>query len=83
MYFAIGDKSIAPIIYLKENNCAVIANEYEEIENQLRKLIENPKMIQQYSRNSFECGKKNHNETIIKKVFVETFLKATDFCVKE
>ena len=76
--FAIGDKSIAPIIYLKENNCAVIANEYEEIENQLRKLIENPKIIQQYSRNSFECGKKNHNEKNIRNIFIQTFIKATN-----
>lgn len=76
--FAIGDRTIAPIIYLKENNCAIIANEYEEIEDQLRKLVDNPKMIQRYSRNAFECGKKNHNEKDIRKVFIQTFLKATN-----
>lgn len=81
--FAIGDRTIAPIIYLKENNCAIIANEYEEIEDQLRKLVENPKMIQQYSRNSFECGKKNHNEKDIRKVFIQTFLKATNYKKKQ
>lgn len=81
--FAIGDRTIAPIIYLKENNCAIIANEYEEIEDQLRKLVENPKMIQQYSRNAFECGKKNHNEKDIRKVFIQTFLKATNYKKKQ
>jgi len=73
--FAIGDKSIAPIVYLKENNCAIIVSEYEEIEGQLRGLIENPEKIKEYSRNAFECGRKNHNETDIKKVFIETFCK--------
>ena len=81
--FAIGDKSIAPIIYLKENNCAIIVNEYEEIEGQLRYLVENPEKIVEYSRNAFECGKRNHNEIDIKKVFVETFFKATASGVKE
>lgn len=74
--FAIGDRSIAPMIYLKENNCAVIVNEYDEIESKLRMLIEHPEEIEKYSKNAFECGKKNHNERDIKKIFIDTFLKA-------
>lgn len=74
--FAIGDKTIAPIAYLKENNCAIIVNEYNEIEGKLRELIEHPEKILEYSRNAFECGKRKHNEKDIKKVFVETFCKA-------
>lgn len=77
--FAIGDRTIAPIIYLKENNCAIIVNEYKEIEGNLRKLVENPKLIQQYSKNAFECGKKNHNEKDIREIFIQTFLKAANY----
>ena len=80
--FAIGDKSIAPIIYLKENNCAIIVNEYEEIEGQLKYLIENPEKIVEYGRNAFECGRKNHNETNIRKIFIETFYKAANYDTK-
>ena len=76
--FAIGDKAIAPIIYLRDNNCAIIANEYDEIEGKLRGLIEHPEKIEAYSRNAFECGRKNHNEKDIKKIFVETFCKAAE-----
>ena len=54
----------------------VIANEYDEIAPQLRKIIENPEMIKDYSRKAFDCGKKNHNENDIKKIFVETFVNA-------
>ena len=75
--FAIGDKSIAPIIYLRENDCAIIANEYSEIEERLRSLIDAPERIDEYSRKAYECGMKNHNAKDIEKVFVETFVKAT------
>lgn len=77
--FAIGDKNIAPIIYLRENNSAIIANEYNEIEELLANLIEHPEKIKEYSRNAFECGKRNHNERDIKKIFVDTFCKAAKF----
>ena len=76
--FAIGDESIAPIIYLRENDCAVIANEYEEIAPQLKKLLENPEKIKEYGKKAFECGKKNHNEKDIKRIFIETFVKALE-----
>ena len=76
--FAIGDKTIAPIIYLRENNCAVIANEYSEIEERLRFIIENPEKISEYSRKAFECGLKNHNAKDIEKIFVSTFIRAAN-----
>ena len=74
--FAIGDKTIAPIIYLSDNDCAVIANEYDEIENRLTELIGNPELISEYSKKAFDTGKKNHNEEEIKKVFVDAFIRA-------
>ena len=74
--FAIGDKTIAPIIYLRDNDCAVIANEYGEIENKLTELIGNPTLISEYSKKAFDTGKKNHNEKDIKRVFVDTFIRA-------
>ena len=75
--FAIGDRDIAPIIYLRENDCAVIANEFYEIAPQLKKLLEKPEKIKEYGRKAFECGKKNHNEKDIKRTFIETFVKAS------
>ena len=54
--FAIGDKSIAPIEYLKENDAAIIVNDYSDIENKLRELIDNPKRISEYGKKAFDCG---------------------------
>lgn len=74
--FAIGDKTIAPIIYLRDNECATIANEYSEIESKLVELIDNPSMINKYAQKAFETGKKNHNEEDIKRIFVDAFVRA-------
>ena len=74
--FAIGDKDIAPIAYLRENNAAVISNEYNEIETNLRKLVDHPELMNQYGRNAFECGRKNHSEPVVCDTFVSTFLRA-------
>ena len=75
--FAIGDKTIAPIVYLRENDCAIISNEYSEIEGSLNYLLENQDKINEYARKAFECGRTNHNENDIKRIFTQTFVKAS------
>lgn len=76
--FAIGDERIAPIVYLKENDCAVIATEYADIESKLQLLVSHPDLILQYGKKAFNCGEKNHNEVNVKKTFVETICKAAN-----
>ena len=76
--FAIGDKDIAPIIYLKENDCAIIANEYSEIEERLKFLVNNSEKISEYSKKAFDTGFKNHNEKDIEEEFVSAFARAAD-----
>ena len=76
--FAIGDKAIAPIEYLKENDAAVIATDYKEIEEELKALIESPETIKRYGRNAFECGRRNHEESKVKKTFRDTFIRAAN-----
>lgn len=78
--FAIGDKDIAPIAYLRENSAAVISTEYSEIEKNLRMLADNPELLNQYGKKAFECGRRNHSEDIVKNTFISTILKA---CNKE
>ena len=76
--FAVGDKRIAPIQYLRDNDCAVIATEYNEIEEKLRLLLDNQSLVQSYGRQAFETGRRNHDEEKVKKVFIETFIKAVE-----
>lgn len=76
--FAIGDKEIAPIQYLTENNAAVISTNFDEIKENLEKLVSNSEMINEYGKSAFECGKKNHSEDVIENTFISTFLKAVE-----
>ncbi len=74
--FAIGDKSVAPMEYLRENDAAVLAYAYPEIEKQLRRLVDHPELLDRYGRRAFACGQENHNEEQIRERFVSTFRRA-------
>lgn len=74
--FAIGDKAIAPIQYLEEYDCAITCSDYNDVEGQLRKLIDNPDKITEYGRKAFETGRLNHEESKVKETFVSTLCKA-------
>ncbi|MBR2024068.1 MAG: hypothetical protein IJ996_06115 [Clostridia bacterium] len=74
--FAVGDKRIAPIEYLQDNDCAIIANEYEEIEKKLRQLLADEKIVHEYGKKAFDCGKRNHDAKKVKQVFIETFMQS-------
>lgn len=75
--FAIGDETIAPIVYLKENDAAIVSTEYEDILSNLKKILENKSLIAEYGKKAFECGKRNHNEEDVKETFISTILRAT------
>lgn len=74
--YAIGDETIAPIVYLRENDAAIISTDYSEIEKNLRKLVDCPELLNECGRNAFECGKRNHSEPVVKETFISTFLRA-------
>ena len=74
--FAIGDKAIAPIQYLEEYDCAITCSDYNDVEGQLRKLIDDPAKITEYGRKAFETGRSNHEESKVKETFVTTLCKA-------
>jgi len=74
--FAIGDENIAPIAYLQENDAAVIATDYSQVQAQLEKLLANPEKINEYGRKAFDCGKRNHERSVVKKTFIDTICQA-------
>lgn len=76
--FAIGDESIAPIAYLQENDAAVIATDYSQVQSQLEKLLCDPAKINEYGRKAFDCGKRNHEQSIVKKTFIDTLCEAAE-----
>lgn len=73
--FAIGPKDIAPIEYLIENNCAIVAINEKEIYVKLKQIINNENLINEYGFNSYNVGQKKHNEVEIKKKLYEVINK--------
>lgn len=74
--FAIGDKTIAPIEYLTENDAALICTDYSEVEGKLREIVATPELISAYGKKAFDCGKKNHEQSLVKQTFVDTLCRA-------
>lgn len=73
--FALGSKDIAPIEYLQSEDAAVVIASYGEIESKLKELCDNPELVSEYGKKTFDCGKRNHNS---EKVFKEFKKKLTD-----
>lgn len=72
--FAVGPKDIAPIEYLEENDCAVVANNEKEIYEKLKKLITDTDQINSYGKKAFDIGYKNHNKSDVLKKLYEVLL---------
>lgn len=73
---AIGKEDIAPIDYFNRNDAAIIAHNEEEILNSVRRLVDNPEIINEYGMKAFETAKRNHESNMINRRFIETMLKS-------
>ena len=76
--FAIGDETIAPIEYLIENDAALICTDYSEVEGKLREIAAAPDLISAYGKKAFDCGKRNHEQSLVKQTFVDTLCRAAE-----
>ena len=63
--FAVGDRQIAPIDYFNRFDSAITATSYGEIGEKLALLADDTALIARYSRKAFECGKMNHDKTMM------------------
>lgn len=65
----VGPSDVASIDYLIQNDCAVVANNRDEILKTITDLITDNNILDKYGDKAWECGVKNHNQDIIKKGF--------------
>ena len=70
--FAVGCPDIAPMEYLRENDCALIASNENEIEAQLKHIAENPQLLEKYAQNAALCAAQNHEKNKILNLFNST-----------
>ena len=62
---AICDERQAGWAYLKRHDAAICISSLSDIENILRKILENPNIIIEYQRRAFQLGRKFHNRELI------------------
>lgn len=65
--FAVGNKELAPIEYLKENEAALVACDQTEIEREIARILTDRYSLITYAQKAVECGLKNHNPQLIRK----------------
>lgn len=75
---AIGKEYIAPIDYFQRNDAALIAHSKEEIYQQVKRIVDNPSLIDEYGQKAFDCAVRNHEKKMMDKRFIETMTKACE-----
>lgn len=73
--FAVGHKETAPMLYLIDNEAAIIASDDKEIEEKLEMLVNNSGLLVEYAENARNIGIKNHNKEKILNTF-DTVIKS-------
>ena len=74
---AVGGHTAA-MSYLKKNDAAVVIEDEGRIKEELEKLIDNPKKIEEYAYKSWECGKRNHQKKTIQDMIYSDFMQAVN-----
>lgn len=76
--FAIGRDFIAPIDYFVRNDSAIVATEISQIEEQLRRIIETPSIIEEYSKKAYDCAVRNHEKKMVDERFINSMRKVVE-----
>ncbi len=72
---AIGPKEIASIKYLQENNAALVSTNKKEIKEKISLIINNSTVLENYSKNSWDCGKAKHNRKEMCEKLIDDFVQ--------
>jgi len=63
---AIGDRSLASMEYLRDEEAALCACSESEVLEVLQQLTSDPSLVSEYGRRAFECGHRNHDERLVR-----------------
>lgn len=65
---AVGPKEVASIKHLKDNNCALIARNKEEVIELLTNILNNRNILDEIALRAYSCGKQYHDKKNILKM---------------
>ncbi len=68
---AFGPKDVASIHHLVKNDCAIVADNRDELYDKLKNVLENPQKLNELSQLAFDCGRKNHNKEDIENMLIK------------
>lgn len=67
--WGIGNGDLGPITYIKDEDAGFVSTNEKQVADVLQQMVDNPLVIQEYARKSYDCGRRNHDgETIINKL---------------
>lgn len=67
--WAVGNKDLAPIEYMQEEDAGIVSTDRETIVAALSEMVSNPTSILSYAEKAQACGKKNHDKEQILNTF--------------
>lgn len=65
--FAVGDKICSSMKYLKRYDAAIVSESIEEMQVNIKRIVENEEIICEYADKAWECGNKNHKISELQK----------------
>ena len=71
--FAVGNKDVAPMEYLRDEDGAITAYDYDSILKALNEIANNQELVKEYAKKAFELGKRNHDKKIIQERLFSKF----------
>lgn len=72
--WAVGNKDLAPIEYLKEEDAGLVSTDFKSIIEVLSIITHSPDLLQKYAIKAQQCGKKNHDAELIQNTFYQVIL---------
>lgn len=59
--------------YIEENNAGIVIYALEKEKDILTSLFKNPRKIEEYGKNAWNCGVRNHKREVIRKMLIDDF----------
>lgn len=68
---AVGPKEVASMDHLVKNDCAIVAENEEELDKKLRSVLANPSELKKLVENAYACGFQYHNKQNIEEMLLQ------------
>ena len=72
--WAVGNKDLAPIEYLKDEDAGIVSDDIVSIYEALTRVVEKPELLKVYAEKVQDCGRRNHSKDVIINTFKTAIL---------